>query len=194
MRAEAIPVSGETGAQSVGVAWTEQDLAGSVNERFAKVVAAIPERIAVADNSGKTLTYAELAAVSASVAGSVLSASSPGDRIALLSDLSVESIAGMLGITAAGCGYVPVDWTEPVTRAGKKLIDSGASLIVLSPGLESLAAEMAPHCRQVVVNVDDRPPDRSIQSPAISPDAHFNLIYTSGSTGQPKGVIQNHRN
>lgn len=194
MKAQGNPVSGGTGGQSVGVAWTEQDLAGSVNDRFAKVVAAVPERIAVADNSGKALTYEELAGVSASVAGSVMSACSPGDKVALLSDLSVESIAGMLGVTAAGCGYVPVDYTEPVARAGKKLVDSEASAIVLSPGLETLAAEMAPHCRQVVVNVGEHPPDGSILFPASSPDAHFNLIYTSGSTGQPKGVIQNHRN
>lgn len=194
MKAQGNPVSGGRGGQSVGVAWTEQDLAGSVNDRFAKVVAAVPERIAVADNSGKALTYEELAGVSASVAGSVMSTCSPGDKVALLSDLSVESIAAMLGITAAGCGYVPVDWTEPVARAGKKLVDSGASLIVLSPGLETLAAEMAPQCRQVVVNVGEHPPDGSILFPASSPDAHFNLIYTSGSTGQPKGVIQNHRN
>lgn len=194
MKALSDPVGAGTGGQGHGVAWTEQDLASSVNDRFAKVVAAVPEHIAVADNSGKTLTYEELAGESAKVAASVLSACSPGDKVALLSDLSVESIAGMLGITAAGCGYVPVDWTEPVERAGKKLVDSGASLIILSPGLETLAAEMAPHCRQVVVNVGDYTPVGSIQFPAISPDAHFNLIYTSGSTGRPKGVLQNHRN
>lgn len=188
------PVSGRTSNQGHDVAWAEQDLEGSVNDRFARVVAAVPERIAVADNSGKTLTYRELAGVSANVAASMLLACSPGDKVALLSDLSVESIAGMLGITAAGCGYVPVDWTEPVARAGKKLVDSGASLIVLSPGLETLAAEMAPQCRQVVVNVGEQPPDDWFEFPAIAPDAHFNLIYTSGSTGQPKGVIQNHRN
>lgn len=194
MRTQGTTVGAGTGGQSGGVAWTEEDLAGSVNDRFAKVVAAIPDRIAVADNSGETLTFRELAGVSANAAASVLSACSPGDKVALLSDLSVESIAGMLGITAAGCGYVPVDWTEPVARAGKKLVDSGASLIVLSPGLETLAAEMAPKLRQIVVNVGEHPPDGSIRFPTLSPAAHFNLIYTSGSTGQPKGVIQNHRN
>lgn len=194
MRTQTHSGGGVTGEPRAGVAWVDQDLAGSVNARFARVVAAVPERIAVSDHSGKTLTYRELSAVAERIAGSVLSASSSGDKVVLLSDLSVESIAGMLAITAAGCAYVPVDWTEPVARAGKKIIDSGATLIVLSPGLEPMATEMAPHCRQIVVDVDGVEPDNSYPTPVVSPAAHFNLIYTSGSTGQPKGVIQNHRN
>jgi amino acid adenylation domain-containing protein len=194
VKSQGNPASGGTSAHSVGVAWVDGDVSGSVNERFANVAAAVPDRTAVADNSGRALTYRELAGASANVAAAVLSACSPGDKVALLSDLSVGSIAGLLGITAAGCGYVPVDWTEPAARAGKKLSDSGVSVIVLSPGLETLASAMAPQCHQVVVDVDDLPPVGSPHLPAVSPAAHFNLIYTSGSTGQPKGVIQNHRN
>jgi amino acid adenylation domain-containing protein len=187
------PVQGATQVGTGGVAWFDRDLSGSVNDRFANVVGAVPDRTAVTDPSGKTLTYRELARVSADVASAVLAAGSPGDKVALLSDLSVESIAGMLGITAAGLAYVPVDWTEPVARAGKKLVDSGASVIVLPPGLEALAGEIAPQCHQVIVDIKAEAipwPDL----PAVSPMAHFNLIYTSGSTGQPKGVIQTHRN
>jgi amino acid adenylation domain-containing protein len=181
------------------VVWADRDLSGSVNDRFARVVEAVPHRTAVTDASGKALTYRELAGLAADVAASVLSACAPGDKVGLLSDLGVESIAGLLGITAAGCAYVPVDWTEPAARAGKKLVDSGASVIVVPPGLEALAAEMAPHCHQVIVDADSRPtedsqPTKWPELPAVSPPAHFNLIYTSGSTGKPKGVIQTHRN
>lgn len=174
-------------------AWTERDLAGSVGDRFFRVADALPDREAVADMSDRSLTFGELASKASRVAAELLDVAGPGDKVALLSDLSLESIVGLLGIVSAGCAYVPVESTEPAARAGSKIASSGASVVVLAPGAEDLAAEMAPQCRPVVVDVG-AVADEVPALPTVSPTDHFNLIHTSGSTGQPKGVIQVHRN
>lgn len=174
-------------------AWTEDDLSRSVYERFHRVAAAVPDLTAVADASGRDLSFRELARVSLAAARDVLSLCEPGSKVGLLSDLSVGTIAGLFGISAAGGAYVPIDSTEPAGKAGDKIESSGATVMVLTPGLEQLAREMAPHCRQVIVDIEARAGE-SPELPDISPDDHFNLIFTSGSTGQPKGVVQTHRN
>lgn len=186
------PVPGGNGSSDTEIPWTDEDLDGGVFDRFLRVAAVTPDRIAVADTTGQSLTYDELARVSRGIAGELIELVGPGAKVALLSNLSTESIAGLLGIIAAGCAYVPVDWTEPAKRVGDKLNDAGATAIVVPPGLESLAREMAPDCRQLVVDAEK--PAGLVELARVSPEDHFNLIYTSGSTGQPKGVIQNHKN
>lgn len=174
-------------------AWTEADLSGSVADRFYAVARAIPDRVAVTDTSSTTLTYHELAGASRVVASDVLAPWGPRGNVALLSDLSVGTIAGMLGIVAAGAAYVPVDSTEPAARVAEKVAASGADVIVLTPGLEGLAGDIAPGCRQVIVDVAASP-TAAADLPVVGPTDPFNIIYTSGSTGRPKGVVQVHRN
>ena len=174
-------------------AWTDNDLASSVWARFARVAAAIPDRVALRDTSGVSLTYRDLEAAALVVAGDVLASAEPGAKVVLLSDMSVGNIAGLLGIVAAGCAYVPVDATEAPQRATGKIESSGATVLVHTPGLERLAEEMAPQATRLAVDLS-RSPDPATTLPSIEPTTHFNLIFTSGSTGQPKGVVQVHRN
>ena len=185
---------GDPDRTAVAPAWSEDDLSRSVTDRFARVASALPERTALTDTAGRTMTYSRLAASTMSVARALLGFGQTGSKVGLLSDLSIATIPGMLGIVAAGCAYVPVDSTESPQRAAKKLVAADARSIVVPAGLEALAGEMAPGLPQITVDIDAVDDWDPSALPRVKPDDHFNLIFTSGSTGEPKGVIQTHRN
>ncbi|MGP9022683.1 amino acid adenylation domain-containing protein [Streptomyces sp. BR1] len=135
----------------------------------------------------QTLTYAELAdrvGVLVAAIREQCPASAP-IRIGLHLGRTVDLVAVVLAVTAAGHVYVPLDPAYPVQRLQFMAADSGLSVILTDRELpEGLSAD-------VTVRVDRM--DWSTASPGwrpTQPDAEATayVIYTSGSTGRPKGV------
>lgn len=147
----------------------------------------------------RRLTYAELKAEVAAVAGALRARVAPGDRVAVWLPKSLECVVLLFAIARAGAVAVPLN---PVIRAQQVqhiLSDSGAALLVthrarggglgetpcpillLEDGWAALAAG-APAA-------EDGPADD-----APGGDALAALLYTSGSTGRPKGVMVTHAN
>ena len=156
-------------------------LAGLLAER----AAAFADRIAV-DADTVTLTYAELDAAAARVAGGLRAAGvRPGDRVGLMFDRHVETYAALLGVLKADAAFVPLDATFPADRIAFIASDAGVSLILTVGDLRA-KVEAVP----VPVMTVDRLPDQAPPAaPAgMDPDPLAYVIYTSGTTGTPKGV------
>jgi acyl-CoA ligase (AMP-forming) (exosortase A-associated) len=139
---------------------------------------------------------------------------SPGDRVAIHLDKSVEEATAILAISLAGGVFVNVNPLLKARQVRHILSDSGATTVVTSyPRLKNLSAALAgiSTLRTVVAfgtasGVRDLPGldllDAVNDAPAgphgdpvrrIDRDIAA-IIYTSGSTGLPKGVILTHRN
>jgi natural product biosynthesis luciferase-like monooxygenase protein/amino acid adenylation domain-containing protein len=118
----------------------------------------------------------------------------PDDRVAIYAPRSVDTVAGIVGILAAGAAYVPLDPEYPADLLRFMLQDSGAAATIVpdlqkSPQLS--AAGPALSLADALAS-DLSPTAAEIADPA--PDHLAYVIYTSGSTGQPKGVMVTHRN
>jgi amino acid adenylation domain-containing protein len=163
--------------------------ADTVIDLIGKQAAARPEAVAVTCD-GQTLTYAELMAQAAAVAGRLRAAGTrPGSLVAVCAEPSVAAVAAMLGVMLAGAGYLPVDPDYPAARTSYVLQDSGVSLVLAPRELKHL---LPPGVIWLEIN-DAAASDRAV-APVTRPEPAGTayVLYTSGSTGRPKGVMIPH--
>ncbi len=135
----------------------------------------------------------------------------PETLVGLLTDRSLETIIGILGIMKAGGAYLPLDPAYPTDRIAFMIEDSGIAVLltqarVLEAGKWQMAdggwrmADGRTVWQGTLVQLDADWPEIARQPTSNIPDSRFQIpdtlayvIYTSGSTGRPKGAMLHHR-
>ena len=162
-----------------------------------------------------TLSYAELWQECRAVAGGLREAGvERGDRVAVYLDKRAETISAILGSSAAGGAFVPVNPLLRPKQVAHILTDCTAKVLVTSPERWASLRDDLATCESVelIVLVGAAPEagDRAgyrllewdklraaspvgVASEVIDTDMAA-ILYTSGSTGAPKGVVLSHRN
>jgi amino acid adenylation domain-containing protein len=165
-----------------------------LHESIERQVARDPDALAVIAGDER-LTFGELNARANRLAHHLRELGvGPDVPVGISLERRAEMVVGLLAITKAGGGYVPLDPTYPRERLAFLVQDSHVPVLVTQ---DSLAAGFA-DCDAEIVRVDGdadaiaaRPDENPISG--VTPLNLAYLIYTSGSTGTPKGVVLNHR-
>lgn len=171
---------------------------GNAYRLFEHQALATPLRTAVVCEQF-SLTYAQLHAMAGRVAGRIARAGGR-DVVGIYLGLSGWIPACLLGVLAAGAGYVPLDPSAfPAERLQLVVQDCGLRLILTEQRLlPALAALQQAGITVLCVDRDDdeQQPAGSVAAPAPNADPHalLYIVYTSGSTGTPTGVRVSHRN
>lgn len=131
-----------------------------------------PDRTAVVELDGGSLTYGELWEAACRVAGGLKAAGiSPGDRTAILCPAGLDWVLALIGSMCAGAIPIPVNTRFAPPEVEYVLADSGAAY-TFSPGQPL--------------------PDGEPFTTDPSPQDIAAIFYTSGTTGHPKGALTTH--
>ncbi|MBV9153171.1 MAG: long-chain fatty acid--CoA ligase [Alphaproteobacteria bacterium] len=171
-----------------------------------EVARRLPEQPAVTDER-QHWTYRELARRIAGVAGGLRARGlQPGDRVLLCLENCGEFFELLFGCWAAGLCAVPANARLHPREVEYIAENSGARLLVATPGLANALAPLAGtvDTLDAVISTQTREYEALItKSEPLLPEAgdalgNSNgrawLFYTSGTTGRPKGAVLTHRN
>ncbi|MFN3523113.1 MAG: amino acid adenylation domain-containing protein [Phenylobacterium sp.] len=166
-----------------------------LHELIAEQAARTPRKVAAAFDNVE-ITYASLDASSNRLAQHLRGlAPTPGARVAVAVERSLDMLTALIAVMKAGLAYVPVDPTQPAARLTQVLEAAKVSAVICS---DDAMAALAPAGAQVVHLEKDAAAIAKLDATAPSPlardtEAAAYVIFTSGSTGTPKGVEVSHR-
>jgi acyl-CoA ligase (AMP-forming) (exosortase A-associated) len=166
----------------------------------------------------KLLSYGQLQEYTDRVAELLMqSGVSPGDRVAIYLEKSIDESASLIAVSKAGAIFVDINPLLRGRQIGHILNDSGARVLITSrQRLKNVAGDL-PRGGGLTTVVITGPPisdevsvptpirvvglehgigdisSRSWRDRRIGADP-AGIIYTSGSTGLPKGVVVSHQN
>ncbi|MFC7417934.1 amino acid adenylation domain-containing protein, partial [Gordonia phosphorivorans] len=167
---------------------------GSLPGVFRSIATRFPDRPAVSDYNGVTLSYRELDERSEVLAaGLIADGAGPEACIGVAMPRDVDLVVALLGIMKSGAAYVPLDRSHPMDRLAKIIEDADPVVILADPVTaaewDGVSAPIVTVEHQMSRALADT---RAAVGAAVSSVHPAYVIYTSGSTGTPKGVAVAH--
>jgi len=173
----------------------------NLSRTLRSVALAVPRHTAISA-LGVSLTYAELEAQVAAIAGALRKRHGlrKGDRVGIWMENCVELFPVLFGVWRAGLAAVPINNKLHPKELQWILENSSARLCVVTPDLAGKLPELPPGTAMppvIATGTSDYAAllqGEPIHDAPADPTDEAWLFYTSGTTGRPKGAVLTHRN
>ena len=151
---------------------------------------------------GRTVSYGEFFAGAERIAGALVAAGiSPGDRVAVQVEKSLEAVQLYLATLLAGGVFLPFNTAYTAAEMAYFIGDSEPAALVCDPrksdALDAIAVAvrftLAADGTGTLREAADAAPDKFIAVPRDADDLAA-ILYTSGTTGRAKGAMLSHAN
>jgi acyl-CoA synthetase (AMP-forming)/AMP-acid ligase II len=156
-----------------------------------------PDKTAVVDSAGRTLTYAQMEARSNRIAHLLRGIGLVrGDHVAILAENTVEVFPVVWAAQRTGLLYTLVNWHLTAEEAGYIVENCEARALLASATLADLAARLPDVGRRLSFGGEMpgyEPLEPLVQELPETPvedqtEGHY-MLYSSGTTGRPKGIV-----
>jgi len=181
-------------------AWLPPPLHSTVHTLISQQSLTSPGALAVHAWDGD-FSYSELEVLSSRLSLQMLSAGvRGGETVPLCFEKSVWSIVAILAVLKAGCAFLLVDASYPISRLKLLVNEAGAKTVLCSAAQEERVGRASLPTRVMVVSdqtVRGNPMVEGTQhslrvNDEVSPSAVAAVIFTSGTTGTPKAIALEH--
>ena len=163
-----------------------------------------PEATFVHTHDGRTLTYADLDAMTARFAAGLVGIGvRPSDRVAVQVEKSLEAFVLYLATVRAGGVFLPLNTAYTPAEIGYFLGDAEPRVFVCDPGkadgLSPVAAGAGSRLETLGPSGEgsllaEMPGEATFATVHRAEDDLATILYTSGTTGRSKGAMTTHRN
>ncbi|MEM7582347.1 MAG: amino acid adenylation domain-containing protein [Acidobacteriota bacterium] len=159
---------------------------------FERQAAQHPEHLALVAGA-RRLSYGELQCRARSL-GRRLRASGarPNRLVAVVMEKGWEQVVAVLGVTASGAAYLPIDPALPEERVHYLLAHGEVEMVLTQARIDTRLAWPA-EVERIRVDELEATADEAPLEPIQEAQDLAYVIFTSGSTGLPKGVMIDHR-
>ncbi|MFA9421935.1 MAG: amino acid adenylation domain-containing protein [Sedimentibacter sp.] len=158
------------------------DYSKNIMDYFSEQVKKNPNKIAVEYND-ETLTYTELNLNAKGIAWKLQKLGvNKNDCVGIVTEKSVEVIAGIYGILMTGAAYVPLSLDNPEERMNQIISDCNPKAVVM--GKEKIDVNVP-----VIDTLEKLRAGKDWREVKTSADDIAYIMYTSGTTGRPKGAM-----
>ena len=176
----------------------------TIPSQFEQTLSATPDKAAVFSGS-ESLTFRQLHAEAAAAAQALASLGvSPGDRVGICMQKTLDQVVAILGVLWANAILVPIHPVHRADQIGHAVEDCDMKLLITE---SARIAELRDPTRGRIL-IGRGPAEQGIASleelrreyrgsvPFFrgKGDDSAAIIYSSGSTGRPKGIVISHRN
>lgn len=176
------------------IPFDEQEIRGSIPDRFARIVSTYPERLAVISGD-LALSYGDLGDISDRIAQALCARlGNQAEAIALLTTHGATTVIALMGVIKAGKFYCALDPDDPVSRNRAVLANLSARLLIADQKCLPRARQIAPsQCAVTTLEeLESHPLSHDLQGLILNHATRAAIYYTSGTTGEPKGIPRDH--